>query len=145
MGRRSYAGAAKPTTLTSGINNSTLTIPGASVTASPAGGGAGPFLIVIDRGLATEEKILCDSVSGSSFIANASGRGWAAEGTAAASHNSGAVVEHVIGKVDVDEANAHVNDITTDVHPQYVRDTDLTSTLTSHSTTTAISTAINTE
>lgn len=123
MTRRSYSGNAPATTLSAGINNSALSLSVASATGYPAGGGAGPFFIVIDRGLATEEKLLIDSVSGTTFTVNASGRG--ADGTTASSHTSGAVVEHVISKTDIDEANAHVNDTTTNTHPQYVLDSDL--------------------
>lgn len=119
MARRSYSGNAPATTLNGGINASTLSIVVTSATGYPAGGASGPFFIVIDRGLTSEEKVLCDSVSGATFTVNAAGRG--ADGTTGASHVSGAIVEHCITKTDADEANAHVNDATTDAHTQYIK------------------------
>ena len=136
--RRSYSGNAPPTTLTSGVSDSALSIPVASVTGYPAGGVAGPFYIVIDRGLATEEKILIDDISGLSFVVNAAGRG--VDGTVAASHGTGAVIEHIITKTDIDEANAHTSDTTTDVHTQYVLESYLSA---NYSTTTDTQTAID--
>jgi len=121
--RRSYSGNAPATTLNGGISAAALSIVVTSGTGFPAGGGAGPFFIVIDRGLAAEEKVLCDSISGATITVNASGRG--ADGTPAATHASGAVVEHCFTKTDADEANAHVNDTTTDVHPQYTTTAEL--------------------
>lgn len=142
MTRRSYSGNAPATTLNGGINASTLTIVVTSATGYPAGGAAGPFFIVIDRGLAAEEKILVDSISGATFTVNASGRG--ADGTAGASHASGAVVEHAFTKTDADEANSHVNDTTTDVHPQYTTAAELATALTAYTTTTGAATLVQT-
>lgn len=118
MTRRSYSGNAPATTLNGGINNTTLSIVVASATGYPSGG-AGPFFIVIDRGLATEEKVLVDSTSGATFTVNASGRG--SDGTGASSHVSGAIVEHVYTKTDADEANDHVNTVSRDDHTQYMK------------------------
>lgn len=118
--RRSYSGNAPPTTLTADIDNqaSTVTIPVTSVTGYPAGGVAGPFYIVIDRGSATEEKVLIESVSGLNMTAVAAvGRG--ADDTTRSSHLAGAPVEHVLTAVDLDEANDHVADTTNDDHTQY--------------------------
>lgn len=108
--RREYAGGAAATTLSSAINNSTLTIPIASGTGWPTGA-QGPFYIVIGRGTATEEKILCDSRSGDTITANASGRG--ADDTSAASHDSGATVEHVWSAQDADDVNKIAAALTT--------------------------------
>lgn len=117
--RRSYSGVAPATKLNGAINSATLSITVASTAGYPTGSG-GPFFIVIDRGLSSEEKILVDSVSGSSFVVNASGRGYAAEGTTAASHLDQAVVEHVYTKTDADDANAHGADVARDDHTQYI-------------------------
>ena len=96
--RKEYAGGAPATTLASGINNSTTAIPLTSGTGYPTGASY-PFVICIDRGLSTEEKVLCDSRSGNNITANASGRGY--DGTAASAHASGATVEHVLDAATV--------------------------------------------
>jgi hypothetical protein len=116
MTRRSYSGNAPSTTLASGIDASTLTIPVASGTGYPDGSG-GPFYIVIDPGLASEEKVLCDETDGNTITANAAGRG--ADDTTAASHTTSAVVQHIYTATDADEANAHVNNTGDDNHTQY--------------------------
>lgn len=117
--RRSYSGNAPATTLSGAIpNNSALTFSVASATGFPAGGASGPFFIVVDRGLSAEEKMLIDSIAGTTFTVNASGRGM--EGTVAQSHNSGAIVEHVLTKTDIDEANAHLTLTAQDDHTQYL-------------------------
>ena len=101
MSARVYAGAATPTTLSGSITNvstsGTITIATNWLT-------SGQFSIVVDPGLAGEEKILC-TLSGTTltFIT----RGY--DGTTAASHNSGAVVYPVPTAIDFSEANTHVN------------------------------------
>jgi hypothetical protein len=69
---------------------------------------------VIDRGTASEEKILCSSRTGNIIsvynVGGTNGRG--ADGTTITSHNTNAVVEHVFTATDADEANAHVNNTT---------------------------------
>lgn len=116
--RRDYAGGAVSTTLTSGITATSLTLTIASATNWPLGSN-GPFFIVIDRGLSTEEKVLVTSRSGTTLtVASTANRG--VDGTTAASHGSGATVEHSFSATDFDEANAHINDTTGDPHPQYL-------------------------
>jgi hypothetical protein len=110
MARKGFAGAAVPTTLS-----------GSSMTAgSPAAGGtftitdftgwtftATPFVVVIDRGLPTEEKILCSAITSNTLTVQT--RGY--DGTAPAAHASGtATVLHVLDSITVDEANEHAND-----------------------------------
>ncbi len=58
MTRREYAGGAAPLVLSGSIGTSDTSI---STTGTATGwptGGVGKFLVVIDRGLATEEKLL---------------------------------------------------------------------------------------
>lgn len=115
--RREYAGAAPATTLNGAISNSTTTITLTDGTGYPTGA-TGPFWIVVDPTLSTEEKIKCTSRSGN--VITATGRGGAnGDGTSAVSHTSGAVVKHVFTKTDADEANAHYADTTLDHHTQY--------------------------
>lgn len=121
MTRRSYAGGAAALAL----SGSTLTSTGLSFTTTgtntgwPDGSG-GKFLIVIDRGTSTEEKILVTSQAAGTFtVASTADRG--VDGTSAKSHLVPAVVEHVIGKMDIDEPNQHINDATQDNHTQYAK------------------------
>ena len=111
--RRSYEGAAQAAQLTATLGGSTanLTIYCDDLTNWPTGTGSRPFFVVIDRGKATEEKILCDSRSGNVLTVYNSGlvNGRAADDTSITAHSSNAVIEHVFTATDADEANAHVN------------------------------------
>ena len=113
--RRQYAGGAKPAQLTSVLGGSTadLSIACDDLTNYPDGS-VGPFYIVIDRGLAAEEKILCTSRSGNNISVYNTGltNGRGADGTAVISHSVGATVEHVFTATDADEANSHINSST---------------------------------
>ncbi len=110
--RREYAGGAQPAQLAATLGGSTsdLTITCDDLTNYPTGS-TGPFYIVIDRGLAAEEKILCESRSGETINVYNTGlsNGRGADGTSVISHSSGATVEHVFTATDADEANLHVN------------------------------------
>ena len=101
MSARVYAGAATPTTLSGSITNVSTS---GTITVATNWLTSGQFSIVVDPGLAGEEKILC-TLSGTTltFIT----RGY--DGTTAASHNSGAVVYPVPTAIDFSEANTHVN------------------------------------
>ena len=128
--RRSYAGGAKPAKLTVGLGGSTadLTITCDDLTGYPTGS-AGPFYIVIDRGLAAEEKILCSSRTGNTIsvydVGLTNGRG--SDGTSVIAHSANATVEHVFTAVDADEANAHVNTTSGTVHGLTIADVVTTS------------------
>lgn len=125
--RREYAGAAFASVLTTELDASAgaLTIGCDDLTNWP-NGAVGPFYVVIDRGLANEEKILCSSRSGNilNVYDNGVTVGRGADGTSISGHNVNAVIEHVFTATDADEANLHVNDTTTNVHPQYLLDAD---------------------
>ena len=128
--RREYVGGAQSARLTANLGGTTsdLTISCNDLSNWPTGVGSKPFYIVIDRGTVSEEKILCASRSGNTLtvynVGGNNGRG--ADDTSITSHSSNAVVEHVFTATDADEANAHVNDTTTDVHPQYLLESALT-------------------
>lgn len=115
--RREYAGNAPPRTLTSGIDNAATSIAISDGTGWPTGA-VGPFFVVIDKGLTTEEKVKIQSRTGNTLAVAASGRG--VDGTSAASHSAGAAVEHVLTAIDASEANQHYSDITIDHHTQYL-------------------------
>ena len=121
MTRREYSGGAAPLTLSSGITASDISIDTTGTATGWPTGATGKFLVVIDRGLATEEKMLCDGRSGNTLtLASDSDRG--EDDTAAASHLAGAIVEHVVGAIDLDEANAHINETGDDHHTQYLNE-----------------------
>jgi hypothetical protein len=110
--RREYAGAAAPSYITStlGGTSSDVTIYCNNLTNWPDGvtTGIGPFFVVIDRGTANEEKILCSERVGNTLTVVAStGRG--SDDTTISAHSAGAVIEHVFTATDADEANYHVN------------------------------------
>ena len=110
--RRSYKGAANRVQLTNVLGGSTddLTIETTTMNNWPDGL-IGPFFIVIDRDLFTEEKILCATKSGNTLTVYDDGvvNGRGADGTSVTSHASGAFVEHVFTATDADQANLHVN------------------------------------
>jgi len=107
--RRSYAGAAPACTLTSGITSgdTTASLTG-TVTDWPTTSG-GPFHMVIDPGLSTEEKVLVGSRSTGSLSSITRG----VDGTTAVSHSAGATCYPVFTATDADEANTLVSTMTT--------------------------------
>ena len=117
--RREYRGAAALSILTSILGGSVadLTILCNDLTNWPTGVGSKPFYVVIDRGKANEEKVLCASRTGNSITVYNDGitNGRAADGTAISTHSVNATIEHVFTATDADEANAHVN-ASTGVH-----------------------------
>jgi hypothetical protein len=64
-----------------------------------------PFIVCLERGTVREEKILVGVRTGTSFATLT--RGY--DGTTAQSHGAGSAVEHVIGAIEMDESNVHVN------------------------------------
>lgn len=110
--RRQYAGAAFASVLTAELAASAgaLTISCDDLTNWPDGT-VGPFYVVIDRGLATEEKILCESRTSNTLTVYDDGVtiGRGADGTSIQAHTINAVIEHVFTATDADEANLHVN------------------------------------
>ena len=71
----------------------------------------GPFYVVVNRGLATEEKILCVSRTVNTLTVYDDGItiGRGADGTSIQAHTINSVIEHVFTATDADEANLHVN------------------------------------
>lgn len=97
MSQSYVAGAAAATTLSSGLNNSDTSFSVVAATGWPA---STPFVIAIDRGTATEEKILVTGRTGTSITACT--RGY--DGTAAIAHSVGTDnVEHVLSAVQIQE------------------------------------------
>ncbi len=107
--RRSYAGAAPACTLTNSITNAdTSALLTGTVTAWNSTA-TGPFFMVIDPGLVTEEKVLVGSRTGSSLSSITRG----VDGTTAASHSAGATCYPVFTATDADEANTFASTMTT--------------------------------
>lgn len=107
--RRSYKGAAPACTLTNSITagDTTALLTGTVTDWNNTAGG--PFYMVIDPGLSTEEKVLVGSRSGSSLSSITRG----VDNTTAASHNAGATCYPVFTAVDADEANKLASTLTT--------------------------------
>lgn len=100
--RRSYAGAAPACTLTNSITAGDTTALLTGTVSAWNNTASGPFYMVIDPGLVTEEKVLVSSRTGSSLSSMTRG----VDGTTAASHSAGATCYPVFTSVDADEANA---------------------------------------
>ena len=105
MARREYKGAAVQTTLVAGITSSATSLSLAAYTGWPTGS----FTMILDPGLAGEEKLLCTSqISGTVTITT---RGY--DDTTASAHTAGAVCYPAPMAKDFDEANAHIAETTT--------------------------------
>ena len=107
--RRSYSGSAATCTLTSSITSgdTSASLTG-TVTNWPATA-SGPFYMVIDPGLSSEEKVLVGTRSTGSLSTITRG----VDGTTAVSHSAGAVCYPVFTAVDADQANAVAATLTT--------------------------------
>lgn len=95
--RKNWRGVATRTTLSAAINNAIASF-------SVADAGTYPitnFVIVVDRGLATEEKMLVASKTSNTFTITA--RGY--DGTSAQAHAAGAYVEHCLDAYTIEQAN----------------------------------------
>ena len=101
MSRREYKGAATPCTIVSTITSSSTTITISDATNWPTGS----FSLVIDPGLAGEEKLLITSRTATTLTVTT--RGY--DNTTASAHTTGAIIYPVPTAVDFDEANSHVN------------------------------------
>jgi hypothetical protein len=99
--RREFVGAAEETTLSASISNTDTTITVVDGSTFPSGSSGSPFVIVIDRGEATEEKILCTSRTTNTFTV--SSRGY--DGPPAFAHSSGAKVNHVLDATAIQDMN----------------------------------------
>lgn len=108
--RKDHAGGAAATTLATAITGvGSVTVTVASATDWPSVSN-GPFVITIDRGQITEEKMLVTARTGTSLTVTSGNRGY--DGSTAQTHAAGAVVEHTFSAVEADEANHLVNLLT---------------------------------
>lgn len=107
--RRSYAGAAPACTLTNNIASGDTSLSLTGDTTNWPATASGPFYMVIDPGLANEEKILVNTRSTGSLSSVTRG----ADGTVASAHNAGASCYPVFTAVDADQANKVASTLTT--------------------------------
>lgn len=101
--RKSYGGAAEQLYVLTQIAGGDASV-SSSVTPSsawPTGAGTKPFVIMIGRGTANEEKILCSARSGAAFTLQTR----AYDGTTASTHVVGELIECVLDTDTLDDAN----------------------------------------
>lgn len=91
--RKSFSGSAAPTTLTSAASSSDTTINVASTTNFPNTAN-GPFVVTIDRGTTSEEKVEIASYTSTVLTVSSGGRGF--DGTTAVAHSLGADLRHTL-------------------------------------------------
>jgi len=107
--RRSYVGAAPACTLTNSITAGDTTALLTGTVTAWNDTANGPFFMVIDPGLVTEEKVLVGSRTGSSLSSITRG----VDNTTAASHAAGATCYPVFTATDANEANLFASTMTT--------------------------------
>lgn len=100
--RRTFAGASIVTKLYASMSATDIAFSIAASTGWP-GPSTDPFFVVVDPGVAGEEKILCEGNDGTTVAVATNGRGQ--DETVAGAHNTGAIVEVVFVAQDADEAN----------------------------------------
>lgn len=101
---KTYAGGAPQTTLNGAISGVATSITLTLGTGLPDGS-AGSFVIALDFGSATEEKILCSARSGVTLTVTQ--RGY--DGTTAQAHADLAVVAHVLDAYSINQVNTLAN------------------------------------
>ena len=101
--RKQFAGGAPATTVTSSLTDAATSFDIDDASGWPDA--TNPFVAVIDRGLATEEKILVGART--SVTLSSITRGY--DDTTAVAHSSGAAIEHVIDASTIDQLNRAVN------------------------------------
>lgn len=110
--RMEYVGGAAPTTLSGDLSDSGSQFNLADGTNYPTGT-VGPFTLVINKGGATEEIVLCDSRVNEQITVAPNGRGYA--GTVASTHSAGESVAPCWSSSAADQDNLH-NASTSGVH-----------------------------
>jgi len=105
MLRREFSGSVLRTTLSANISNTATSISVLDGSTYPTGDSS-PFVIVIDRGLSSEEKILITSRSTNTLTVNA--RGY--DGTVGVAHTAGAFIDHVLDAAVIQDMNTTTYD-----------------------------------
>lgn len=99
--RREFAGAVTVTTLTGPLNNASSSFSVVDGSTFPSGNSGNPFVVVLSRGEANEEKVLISSRSFNTFYI--SQRGY--DGTIANSHSSSGTVDHILDAIAIQDMN----------------------------------------
>jgi len=105
MLRREFSGSVLRTNLSSSISNTATSISVTDGSTYPTGENH-PFVIVIDRGLSTEEKVLISSRSTNTFTVDT--RGY--DGSLAVAHSGGSFVDHVLDAAVIQDMNVTTYD-----------------------------------
>jgi hypothetical protein len=100
MERREVLGNVVKTELAAAINNSAMSFTVLDGSTFPTGS-VNPFVVVINRGLLNEEKILISSRTGDTFAVLQ--RGY--DGVPSSSHATGAGVDHVLDAFTIQDMN----------------------------------------
>jgi len=104
---KEYEGGTVATTLSALISAGATSIAVTSGSSFPNGATA-PFVVVIDRGLAAEEKVLIDTRASNTLTVQQ--RGY--DGTVAQSHAAGASINHCVDAYTLKQVNAMANAMT---------------------------------
>lgn len=107
MLRREIRGNVISTTINVALTNVATSISVLDGTTFPNGATA-PFVIVVDRGNASEEKILVASRAANTLTVASGGRGY--DGTPAVAHSNAATVDHVLDATTIQDMNTTVYD-----------------------------------
>jgi hypothetical protein len=142
MARREFKGAAVPTRLLAGIGAGDTSFGLVSNAGWPTGGANGPFTVILDPDVpGKEEVVLVNNQSAGNCTTVTRGVG----DTTAVAHavgSDGSVI-HGTCRLDADEANRHINNITDDNHTQYMMTDGTRHDLTArHSAGTVVPTAV---
>lgn len=100
---KDFDGGAEQTTLSAAMTSTANSFSVVDGSSYPSG--TNPFIVVVDRGLATEEKILISGRIANSFSVLER----AYDGSSAQNHALGAVVEHCLDAFTIEQANRYVN------------------------------------
>lgn len=118
MARNDFRGGAAKCTLHSDILADELAIVvDGDVSGWPTGASGRNFVMVLERGTAKMEKILCSALTSTTLTVVS--RGY--DGTSAKTHSSGTNIEHGFGATVLDDYGRHVYDTASDDHTQYIR------------------------
>lgn len=104
--RKQFAGAAVETATSGSISDIAMTFAVTDGISLPDG--TNPFVLVIGRDTATEEKVLCDGRTGNTL--SVLQRGY--DGTSAIAHASGESVLHILDAHTIDQVNLWANTAT---------------------------------
>lgn len=102
--RREFNGSVLQTALASSLSNSANSFTVVDGSTYPSG--SNPFVVVIDRGVNTEEKILILSRANNVFTVYE--RGY--DGTSAVAHSAGSFVDHVLDAAAIQDMNTTTYD-----------------------------------